>query len=81
MRTVRIADLKAHLSKHLRAVQEGATVTVLDRNTPIARMVPIERPDALVVRAATRDWASLDLPDPLPSSDIVSTLREERGDR
>ncbi len=41
MRAVRIAELKAHLSEHLRAVQDGATVTVLDRNTPIARIVPV----------------------------------------
>ncbi len=82
MRTVRIAELKAHLSEHLRAVQEGAVVTVLDRNTPIARIVPVEdTAQAVVIRPAKRDWRGLTLPEPSPGSDIVSVLREERGDR
>lgn len=86
MRTVRLAELKAHLSEHLRAVQRGATVTVLDRNTPIARIVPLD-PDAsgarsdLTVRRATREWSELSLPVALEGSDIVSLLRDLREDR
>jgi len=30
---VRIADLKARLSEHLRSVRNGGTLTVLDRDT------------------------------------------------
>ena len=41
MSDVRIADLKARLSEHLRSVRNGGTLTVLDRYTPIARIVPI----------------------------------------
>ena len=40
MNTVRIADLKARLSEYLRRVRRGHEVTVLDRQTPIARIVP-----------------------------------------
>jgi hypothetical protein len=40
MRKVGIADLKAHLSQHLRKVRGGRTLTILDRDTPIARIVP-----------------------------------------
>lgn len=40
MRDVGIADLKARLSEHLRSVRNGGTLTVLDRDTPIARIVP-----------------------------------------
>jgi prevent-host-death family protein len=40
MRTARVAELKARLSEYLRVVRGGQTVTVLDRQTPIARIVP-----------------------------------------
>jgi antitoxin (DNA-binding transcriptional repressor) of toxin-antitoxin stability system len=40
MKRIRIADLKARLSRHLRFVRRGGTVVVLDRETPIARIVP-----------------------------------------
>ena len=42
MKSVRIAELKARLSEHLRQVRRGRTLVVLDRNTPIARLVPYE---------------------------------------
>ncbi|MEZ5285755.1 MAG: type II toxin-antitoxin system prevent-host-death family antitoxin [Vicinamibacterales bacterium] len=38
--TVKIADLKNNLSRHLAHVREGGELTVLDRNTPVARIVP-----------------------------------------
>jgi prevent-host-death family protein len=42
MRKVGIADLKAHLSEHLRKVRAGRTLTVLDRDTPVAQIVPYD---------------------------------------
>lgn len=44
MRQVRIAELKNRLSEHLRAVENGAEVVVMDRNRPIARIVPLPLP-------------------------------------
>ena len=41
MKRVGIADLKDRLSEHLRAVEGGAEVVVLDRKRPIARIVPM----------------------------------------
>ena len=41
MKHVRIAELKDRLSEHLRAVEQGAEVVVMDRNRPIARIVPL----------------------------------------
>jgi antitoxin (DNA-binding transcriptional repressor) of toxin-antitoxin stability system len=38
MSNLRIAELKARLSEHLRTVRNGGTLTVLDRETPIARL-------------------------------------------
>ena len=40
MATVNIALLKNTLSKHLAAVRKGGEVVVVDRNTPVARIVP-----------------------------------------
>jgi len=40
MQPVKIADLKNNLSRHLARVREGGELTVLDRDTPIARIVP-----------------------------------------
>lgn len=37
---VNIADLKNNLSRHLARVREGTELTVLDRDTPVARIVP-----------------------------------------
>ena len=53
MKTVGIAELKAQLSEHLRAVRRGRTVIVRDRETPVARIVPYA-PESLEIRRATR---------------------------
>lgn len=53
MKGIGIADLKARLSEHLRAVRTGRSITVLDRNAPVARLVPVED-GPLEVRKATR---------------------------
>jgi prevent-host-death family protein len=60
MRTVKIADLKAHLSAHLQRVRGGEEVLVCDRDKPVARIVPCdlrgspERERQLVARGAIR---------------------------
>ena len=42
MKTVNIAMLRAKLSRYLAMVRRGETIEVLDRRTPIARLVPVE---------------------------------------
>lgn len=42
MNTVNIAELKSRLSEHLRQVRRGHTLTILDRKTPIARVIPYD---------------------------------------
>jgi prevent-host-death family protein len=81
MSTVRIADLKARLSEHLRSVRNGGTVTVLDRDTPVARIVPVTAP-VLEVRKAQRRPRDLKLP-PRPSkrTDSTALLVEDRRRR
>ena len=62
MKIVGIADLKAHLSEHLRNVRKGRTLTVVDRTTPIARIVPYDLDESLTVRRATKKPADLVMP-------------------
>lgn len=86
MKSVRIAELKARLSEYLRSVRKGHTITILDRDTPIARLVPFE-PEAhgLSVREPTSKvpFGEIPLPEPYTGDiDIVEILLEERqGDR
>jgi len=82
MKKVGIADLKAHLSEHLRKVRRGQTLTVLDRETPVARIVPYDDEAPLEVRRASRKPRELRLPPP-PSkpTDSLSALLEDRATR
>jgi prevent-host-death family protein len=82
MSKVGIADLKAHLSQYLRRVRRGRSLTVLDRDTPVARIVPYESETSLEVRRATRQPRDLRLPSP-PSrpTDSLSVLLEDRASR
>ena len=50
MKQVRIAELKARLSEYLHEVRRGATISVLDRQTPVAQIVPVRDRPALSVR-------------------------------
>ena len=87
MTTVRIAELKARLSTYLREVRRGRTLTILDGETPIARLVPYApggKP--LSSRMPSRHYPSLQrvpLPAPLRGRvDVVALLLEERhGER
>ncbi len=86
MKPVRIADLKSRLSEYLRAVRKGRSITVLDRETPIARIVPYEHEaNDLIVRRAAGKTPFGKLPLPRPSGvkvDIVQLLLAERqGER
>ena len=81
MSDVRIADLKARLSEHLRSVRNGGTLTVLDRDTPIARIVPFAAPP-LEIRKAQRRVRDLKLPPkPAKRTDGVAALLEDRRRR
>jgi prevent-host-death family protein len=82
MKQVRIAQLKSHLSEYLRAVRGGQTIAVLDRETPVAHIVPIRERAALKIRtpaAGTPALKRVALPKPLKiPMDIVDLLLEER---
>ena len=81
MKTVGIAELKARLSEHLRSVQKGRTLTVLDRDKPVARIVPYAA-EPIEIRRATRRPRDLELPSP-PSTptDSLTVLLDDRRRR
>lgn len=82
MRQVRIAELKARLSEFLRAVRAGESIAVLDRDQPVAEIVPVRQQRGLKIRkpapgapapneVALPKQAQLEL-------DVVTLLLEER---
>ena len=85
MKRVKIAELKDHLSEHLRAVERGASIEVTDRDRPIARIVPVpEDEPPVTILPPKRPFAEVrDKPYPPTKwkGDILEVLREERGDR
>ncbi len=82
MKQVRIAELKAKLSEYLRAVRRGETIEVLDRETPVAQIVPVRAPSELRVRKPAPGSPPLNrVPLPKPAKltiDVVQLLLEER---
>jgi len=94
MRTVNIADLKNNLSAWLEQVRNGEELVVKDRNTPIARLMPLAAGDQLdleeesLVAAGlmrlplekkTNDF--LDLPAPEVSLDAIrAAIQAERDE-
>lgn len=83
MNKVRIAELKAKLSQYLRAVRRGESVTVMDRDTPVAIIRPFEGgPGTVTIRTpspGTPKISQVELPIPLAiETDIVELLLAER---
>lgn len=82
-----VSKLKLHLGKYLAMVRRGKAIIVLDRSTPVAKLVPYsdDASDALVVVPASLDpsgLACLVFPAVAPSSaDSTSSLLEERKER
>ena len=95
LKIVNIAELKNQLSVYLSEVRKGHEVVVRDRNTPIARIVPIaegaDQDDELRALAAqgkvrladgVLDESFWDLPAPRLSADTLrDAVNSERKER
>jgi prevent-host-death family protein len=79
-KTVKVAELKARLSAYLRAARRGHPVTVCDRDTPVARLVPyVTEGEPLTVRQPIGALHDVALPPPLRRRvDSLAALLEER---
>ena len=85
MTRAKVSELKARLSAYLSEVRGGKVVTVYDRNTPIARIIPFqEEADDLVIIEASRlpsDLKKIKGVSPRKRINLDALLRESRGDR
>ena len=92
MATASISDLKANLSRYLRVVRRGGEVQVLDRGTPVARLVPPTASDdggargRLIAKGVLRPGkgsaaAVLDQPPLALPVNLSEALAEDRTDR
>jgi prevent-host-death family protein len=58
--TANVAEIKARFSSFLRQVAAGETVTVTNRDRPVARLVPaLEEKDSVRIRKPLKDPAGL----------------------
>jgi antitoxin (DNA-binding transcriptional repressor) of toxin-antitoxin stability system len=82
---VNISELKARLCAYLHKVRRGETLTVLDRKTPVARIVPHaeERADLVLhpARRAFREISKVRGVGIKRTVDVARILEETRGDR
>ena len=78
--TVKIAEFKSHLSRYIKDVRKGHPLTLLDRETPIALVLPYPaKQGGLIIRKPTRNAKELHLPPPLQKDvDSLAVLMEER---
>lgn len=53
MSTVGIKDLKVHLGRYVSRAARGETITVTERGTPVAMLVPLS-PDRMAIEALKR---------------------------
>jgi len=87
MKSAKIAELKARLSEYLREVRRGHTIAVIDRDTPVAKLIPYSSQEqSLTVRKPLgrhRSVRHVPLPPPLNlKSDVVELLlADRRGER
>ena len=85
MKYANVSELKAKLSEHLRRVEAGETVVVLDRKRPVARIVPTDAPSSDVrISEPTASAESLRTLKPVRIGhgvDVDALLRELRGER
>lgn len=85
MKNPGVAELKAKLSEFLRHVRKGHEVVIMDRDQPVARLIPFAERQALVVREPVSRYRTLgDIPLPKPVKldvDPVQLLLEDRQSR
>jgi len=92
MKTVKVAELKTHLSKYLRLAARGTQIVVKDRDEPIAQLGPLDKRalswrERLAregrLRPGSQQWSALQFSPLSRPIDIQATLdavREESHD-
>ena len=93
MKTVNIAQLKNSLSAYLNHVRRGGQLLIKDRNSPVARIVPLDGEDEEALGLAAEGKVKLaDKPGGIPDSffsmpgakiplkKIVAVVRKQRDE-
>lgn len=84
LKKAKIADFKSRLSAYLKDVRRGGEVVIMDRYTPVARVVPITSEKKLlavrppVIAGGFKNFHFEVVP---LAIDVVGLLREEREDK
>ena len=83
MKQVMVSELKARLSSFLAFVRGGETVLVLDRRTPVARIVPYEDDDFRVDEPSRSGLELKSIPTVRlrKSVDSLELLQQDRNQR
>ena len=84
MKRIKIAELKDHLSEHLRAVEGGLEMEVTDRKRPIVRLLPVAALSNTVIVPAVRPFTEIRGKSFRPARWRIASgdlLRAERGTR
>ncbi len=83
---VKIGEFRNHCSAYLRRVQAGEDIIICDRQEPLAKVIPLNREKKKTklniikpkVKGALKNLKPVDIKAEI---DVVSILRELRGDR
>jgi prevent-host-death family protein len=79
MRSISLADAKAHLSELVEKAAAGEPVCITRRGKPIARIVGMDRPRRRIDERALRALTDAMPLQPEPAGDVVRRMRD--GDR
>jgi prevent-host-death family protein len=79
MRSVSLADAKAHLSDLVARAAEGESVCITRRGKPVARLVPAERPRTPIDAKALREMTDAMSPQAESAGEFMRRVRD--GDR
>lgn len=80
MKTTNISQFKAHISRELRAVRAGEHIVIMDRDIPVAEVVPYQAAPELTVHPPAGELDFRDLKINV-ERDPVDILMEERDKR
>lgn len=89
MKSINVTELKAHLSRYLRAASRGTRIIVKDRDEPIAQLGPLETlsqgwrerlSSAGRLRTGTQAWGDLRISPLDREVEIQTSLQAVRED-
>jgi prevent-host-death family protein len=75
-KTVGVREARTHLSRLLRLVERGATITISRGGTPVARLVPLRRAPRVPGLLKGKIRISRDFDRPLPA-DLLARFRDD----